>query len=143
MPATKSESVTVFFYGLFMDESLLISRGIRPSTSAVGYVEGLALRIGRRATLVPKKSARSYGVLMTMRAEDVSALYSDKTVADYDAEPVSVVVRDGTLETAVCYILPESKLEGTNPEYARSLLKLAVRLGLPDEYLREIRQQAG
>lgn len=133
--------VAVFFYGLFMDESLLASKGIIPSRATVGHVDGYGIRIGRRATLVPDESNRAYGVLMTMRAEDVRALYSEESVADYVVESVSVVLPDGTLEAAVCYNLPESKLKGTNPQYANSLLTLAGKLGLPSDYLQQIRKQ--
>ena len=137
------EDVTVFFYGLFMDESLLASKGVSPSNATVGYVDGYRLRIGRRATLLPDDASRAYGVLMTLRAEDVRVLYSDQTVADYVSESVSVVLPDGTVEPAVCYNLPGHKLEGANPGYAKALLVLATRLGLPDDYLRQIREQAG
>ena len=136
-----TEQVAVFFYGLFMDESLLASKGISPSRATVGHVDGYGLRIGRRATLVPDESNRAYGVLMTMRAEDLRALYSEESVADYVSESVSVVLRDGTLESAVCYNLPESKLKGTNSQYAKSLLTLAGKLGLPSDYLQQIRKQ--
>ena len=82
-------NVAVFFYGLFMDESLLASKGIEPSHTAIGYVDGYRLRIGARATLVPQKASRAYGVLMTIRREEATDLYSDETVADYVPEPVS------------------------------------------------------
>ncbi len=137
----KAEDVAVFFYGLFMDKSLLASRGIRPSRATVGYVDGYGLRIGRRATLVPDETNRAYGVLMKIRAEDVRALYSEESVADYVSESVSVVLPDGTLESAVCYNLPESKMKGTNSQYANSLLTLAAKLGLPSDYLQQIRKQ--
>jgi hypothetical protein len=136
-----TEQVAVFFYGLFMDKSLLASKGIRPSRATMGYVDGYGLRVGRRATLVPDKTNRAYGVLMTIRAEDVRALYSEKSVADYISETVSVVLSDGTLETALCYNLPESTLEGTDSQYANSLLTLAGKLGLPSDYLQQIRRQ--
>ena len=73
---TKDDGVAVFFYGLFMDVSLLSSKGISPSRAIVGYVDGFGLRIGKRATLVPDEADRAYGVLMTIRAGDVAALYS-------------------------------------------------------------------
>jgi len=144
VPDVTSEPHTaaVFFYGLFMDESLLASKGIIPSGAAVGYVDGFALRIGRRATLVREKGGRAYGVLMTLRAGEVRTLYAEASVADYIPEPVTVELPDGTKEPATCYNLPLSKLEGTNPEYAGALLRLASRLGLPDDYLRRIREQA-
>jgi len=141
MGEMNSEVVTVFFYGLFMDESLLASKGVSASKATVGYVGGYGLRIGRRATLVPDDTKRAYGVLMTLRAAELKALYSDESVADYVTESVSVVLPDGRVESAVCYNLPERKLAGANPEYAKSLLMLAARLGLPDDYLQQIRDQ--
>ena len=143
MESASSEVVSVFFYGLFMDESLLASKGVSPSTVTVGYVNGYGSRIGRRATLVQDDGNRAYGVLMSLRADDVRALYSAESVADYVAESVSVVLPDGTVASAVCYILPRSKLEGANSEYANALLILAGRLGFPDDYLQQIREQAG
>ena len=137
----KSEDLAVFFYGLFMDESLLASRGIIPSSARVGYVDGYGLRIGKRATLVPDEKNRAYGALMTLSAEDLSALYSQESVADYVSEIVSVVLPDGAVEEAACYNLPANKLEGTNGQYANALLKLAGELGFPDAYLRQIRMQ--
>lgn len=137
-----SKDVSVFFYGLFMDESLLASKGISASKVTVGYVDGYGLRIGRRATLVPDHGNRAYGVLMSLRAADVRALYSDESVADYVSESVSVVLPDGTVESAVCYNLPKRKLEGANAGYANSLLILAAKLGLPDDYLQQIREHA-
>lgn len=38
----------VFFYGLFMDVSLLATKGITPSEVALGFVEDFELRIGER-----------------------------------------------------------------------------------------------
>jgi hypothetical protein len=136
-----SDDVAVFFYGLFMDRSLLASKGLSPSRATVGYVDGYRLRIGTRATLVPDPTSRAYGVLMTVRAEDLKALYSEDSVADYLSESVSVTLLDGTLERAVCYNLPEERLEGTNSAYASSLLVLAGKLGLPGSYLQQIRRQ--
>ncbi|MDJ0656557.1 MAG: gamma-glutamylcyclotransferase family protein [Xanthomonadales bacterium] len=132
--------VTVFFYGLFMDESLLASKGFSLSGATVGYVDGFGLRIGRRATLVPETGNRAFGVVTEMAAEAVSALYAEESVSDYVAETVSVVLNDGHRKSAVCYNLPKDKLGGTNPEYARSLLALAIQLGFPDPYLQQIRK---
>ena len=128
----------VFFYGLFMDESLLASKGVHPTDSAIGYVDGFSLRIGKRATLRPEANSRSYGVLMKIPSEDAAALYSEPSVADYVAEPVVVNLPGRTRVPAVCYNLPATRLTGTNPDYARELLTLATRLGLPDSYLGQI-----
>lgn len=138
---TPPGDVAVFFYGLFMDTSLLVSKGIFPLRSITCRVDGYGLRIGERATLVADESRTAYGVLMTLRAEDLSALYSDESVVDYVPETVSVRLPDGVTESAVCYNLPVHELAGANPGYAKSLLALASRLDFPDDYLEEIREQ--
>jgi hypothetical protein len=76
---------------------------------------------------------------MKIASEDVAALYSEQSVADYVAEPVVVTLPGDIQVSAVCYNLPAAKLIGTNPEYAAALLALAIKLGLPDSYLRHIR----
>ena len=101
----------VFFYGLFMDESLLATKGIKPTDVSVGFVGGYGLRIGERATLVRRPNGRAYGAMMDIAASE-----------------------------ATCYNLPSAKVTGTNKVYAESLLQVASRLGLPDSYLDEIRR---
>jgi len=135
------DNVAVFFYGLFMDESLLRSKGIRPFQRALGHVDGYRLRIGRRATLETEPASRAYGVVMTLGREDLARLYSDDTVSDYVPETVPVTLASGVIDSAVCYVLPPGKLEGTHAAYADSLLLLATRLGFPGNYLDEIRAE--
>jgi len=132
----------VFFYGLFMDESILASKGVRATEPTIAYVDGYGLRIGKRATLLPEANSRSYGVLMKVAPEEAAALYSEQSVADYVAEPVVATLPGDIQVTAVCYNLPAAKLAGTNPEYAAALLALATELGLPDSYLSHIRNAA-
>lgn len=132
----------VFFYGLFMDEALLASKGVHATEPMLAFVDGYSLRIGERATLVPEPNGRAYGVLMKIASNDAAALYSEPSVADYVAEPVVVTLLEGTRVPAVCYNLPAAKLVGTNPEYAAALLALATKLGLPESYLGGIRNAA-
>ena len=137
-----TDQIMVFFYGLFMDKSLLASKGVRPTESTIGYVDGFGLHVGKRATLLPKANSRAYGVVMKINSEDAAALYSEPSVADYVAEPVVVKLPGNAQVSAACYNLPAAKLTGANPEYAAALLTLATKLGLPDSYLRHIRRAA-
>ncbi len=130
----------VFFYGLFMDESLLATKGLEPSEVSMCFVDGYGLRIGERATLVRRPDSRAYGVMMDIAPGDVEELYAEKSVADYVAETVTVELVDGTQVEATCYNLPSDKVTGTNREYAESLLDVATRMGFPDSYLDQIRQ---
>ena len=133
----------VFFYGLFMDERLLATKGIAPSGIRPGFVDGYGLRIGERATLVPRPGSRAYGVMMEIARDEIEQLYSEVSVADYLPEPVIVEVEDGKRLEATCYNLPGDKGTGANKEYAASLLELATRLGFPDSYLDQIRHAHG
>jgi AIG2-like family len=135
------DGVAVFFYGLFMDKSLLASKGIVPSIATAAYVDGHRLRIGDRATLVPDPDGRAYGVLMTIRSDETASLYSDETVADYVPESVSVKLQGGVVRQAICYNLPPRELGGVNRAYADALLLLATKLGFPKEYLDHIRTE--
>ncbi len=123
-----------------MDESLLASKGVHATKRTIGYVDGYCLRIGDRATLLPDSDSRAYGVLMEIASEDVAALYSEQSVADYVAETVVVTLPGNVEVSAACYNLPAAKLVGTNTEYAVALLALAAELGFPDSYLEQIRQ---
>lgn len=130
----------VFFYGLFMDEGLLATKGVRPTDVSVGFVNGYGLRIGERATLERRPDGRAYGTMMEITPNEATELYAEDSVADYLPEPVTVELMDGTEVEATCYNLPSAKVTGTNKDYAETLLQVAGRLGLPDSYLDEIKQ---
>lgn len=130
----------VFFYGLFMDETLLAGKGIQPSLVAEGFVDGFRLYVGERATLLRDPNARVYGVMMEITAAEASALYAEQSVSDYLPEPVTVELPDGTRHGATCYNLPGATVSAANRGYANALLALATRLGFPESYLEQIRQ---
>ena len=134
--------MNVFFYGLFMDEALLARKGVAPANASPGYVDGFAIRIGERATLLKSAGARSYGIMMSVSPDELKELYSDDGVVDYVPEPVTVILSDGSKALAVCYNLPVDRVSGTNKDYADSLLELACRLAFPESYLDQIRQAA-
>ncbi|MDH3511556.1 MAG: gamma-glutamylcyclotransferase [Gammaproteobacteria bacterium] len=130
----------VFFYGLFMDERLLATKGIKPTNVSLGFVNGYGLHIGERATLVRRPDGRAYGAMMDIAPDEATELYAEDSVSDYLPEPVTVELMDGTEVEATCYNLPSAKVTGTNKDYAESLLKVASRLGFPDSYIDQIRQ---
>ena len=134
--------VEVFFYGLFMDMRLLRERGLHPANPRHAWVDGFALRIGERATLVPA-SGRVHGILATLPEAELTALYSDPSVAGYRAEMVTAHVDAATPVGASCYNLPaDTALGPANSRYATRLADLAHELDLPQEYVRRIRELA-
>ena len=130
----------VFFYGLFMDENLLATKGVKPSEVNPGFLEGFDLRIGERATLVRCPGGRAYGVVMDIAPSEATELYAGVSVADYQPEPVIVELMDGTQTEATCYNLPGDRVTGVSRKYAEALLSIASRLGFPESYLDQIRR---
>lgn len=121
---------------------MLLAKGMKPSDARSGFVDGYGLRIGERATLLRLSGARVYGVVMELESDAVAKLYTDDSVADYVPELVTVDFTEGEPINATCYNLPKEKISGTNPVYAKSLLKLATNLDFPEPYLDQIRQAA-
>lgn len=129
----------VFFYGLFMDEELLRAKGLDPQGPEAAAVDGLALRIGQRAALVPSPSGRVHGLVMSLTLAELERLYSEPSVQAYQPQAVLAQLAGGGTIAALCYNLsrpPEARER--NPEYAAKLRAVAQRVGLPAEYIASI-----
>ena len=141
-PGAKAESprtIDVFFYGLFMDESLLRQKGVNPSHRRISSVENFCLMIGARATLVPCANGRVYGVVFSLTHEEVDRLYSEESVSTYRPEAVLAELNDGDVIPAVCFNLPIAPSpREKNPAYASQLRDLARQVGLPASYIESI-----
>ena len=127
--------VDVFFYGLFMDPDLLRSKGLQPEAIELGWVSGLALRIGQRAALVNAESSRVHGVVMSLTLPELELLYADPSVREYRPQAVLVELAGGGVTPALCYNLPKPPSpDERNPEYVRKLRAVAEKVGLPADY---------
>jgi len=130
----------VFFYGLFMDKELLKKKGLQISNPRQGYLDNYTLKIGDRASLISCKSAKAYGLLMTVKEEEVATLYAEKSLADYAPENVTIVTQTNEEVKATCYNLPQELLTGTNEHYAKNLHNLSKKLNFPNDYLNIIKK---
>ncbi len=128
-----------FFYGLFMDPDVLADSGIVPHAPRQSYVGDYALRIGRRATLVPSKGARAYGMTYALTFDEIDKLYSAPGLAAYVPEAVFAHVDGETVVPALCYNLPAAPDPSeANSEYAERLKSVLTKLGFPDEYVKTV-----
>jgi hypothetical protein len=126
----------VFFYGLFMDEDLLRSKGLRPLGAEHAVVEGFTLRIGERAMLLPMPGRRVCGLVFSIALPEVDRLYSEPSLQLYRPEAVLARLESGGVIAALCYNLPRASAPvGRNPEYAEQLRSVAQKVGLPAEYI--------
>jgi hypothetical protein len=126
----------VFFYGLFMDQDLLREKGIVPGSAEVGWVEGLAVRIGKRAALAPNPDSRACGVVMSLHTSDLQRLYSEAGLEAYRPEAVLVHLASGGVIAALCYNLAQPPAASErNSDYAAKLRVIARKVGLPADYI--------
>ena len=130
----------IFFYGLFMDRSLLTVKGLNPETVGPAVLYGYRIHIGERATLLPSPSSRAYGIVMELPDQEARALYSEPSVREYERERVQVeLLASNAVVEAYCYNLPrELGLAGANPAYANELARLVEALHLDPAYAQEI-----
>lgn len=136
MPSRRTD---VFFYGLFMDQELLRAKGVQPRDAEPAVVEGLVLRIGQRAALVPVSGSRVHGLIMSLTLDELERLYSDPSVQAYRPVAVLAHLANGGVVAALCYNLPEPPDPSErNPEYSAKLRAVAEKVGLPPEYVRSL-----
>lgn len=121
-----------------MDVALLKHKGLNPAANEPARLTGYGLRIGARASLVKSDTERVYGSVIQLDANEINSLYSENSVADYMPEQVVANSMHGDPLAAICYILPPDRLDGQNRAYAESLAKVARKIGLPADYIREI-----
>ena len=133
-------NIDVFFYGLFMDESLLRSKGVADPNLRPATLTGYRLRIGNRATLIPMSGEIVYGLVASLSHDELERLYSEPGVQTYKPEAVLVHLPKGGGVPALCFNLPEPPSEEErNTEYAAKLRDLARQLNFPEEYVQSIR----
>jgi len=134
-----SRNADVFFYGLFMDNELLRAKGLAPGRAELASVDGLSLRIGQRAALVPAPGSRVHGVVVSLTLADLDRLYSEPSVQAYKPQAVLANLATGGVIAALCYNLsqPPPPTE-RNPEYATKLRAVAQKVGLPPEYVESL-----
>ncbi len=128
-----------FFYGLFMDDGVLRENKVLAANPRRGYVEGYALRIGARATLIPVSGARAYGMIFALTYDELERLYSAPGLEQYRPEAVLAHSLEGEVSPALCYNLREAPGPGeSNSEYATLLRAALTRLGFPEDYVSSV-----
>lgn len=128
-----------FFYGLFMDSEVLLANQVTAADPRRAYVDSFALRIGRRATLVPAPGECAYGMVYALTHDELARLYSAPGLEHYRPEAILACLLEGETVPALCYNLREAPGPGeTNVEYATRLRTALARLDFPPEYVASI-----
>ena len=131
--------IEAFFYGLYMDLDVLREAGVVPAAPRQAYVDDFALRIGRRATLLPAAGARAYGMLYTVTHDELDRLYTAPGLEHYRPEAVLAHPLDSASVPALCYNLRDApQSHERNPDYAARLQRALGKLGFPPEYVASV-----
>lgn len=128
-----------FFYGLFMDSEVIRESQVAPANPRRAFLDGYALHIGRRATLISTPGARAYGMVFALDQGDFNRLYDGPGLDQYQPETVLVHLIGGGELPAVCYILREvPQPDEANVEYTARLRAVLGNLDFPPEYIASI-----
>lgn len=123
-----------------MDVKLLEEMGLHPEVIGPAQLADYRIRIGDRATLVPKGGSVAYGMVMDLADLEATNLYSKAGVSDYQPVNIDVtMIGDSAVLNVTSYILPPGEMKNiANAEYAEKLAKLVLELGFSPTYASEI-----
>lgn len=125
----------IFFYGLFMDESVLRAKGVEPRLPRRAVVRDYELRIGQRARLCPQSSAKAFGMVYALTDAEIDSLYGEPGLEMYCPESVVATFEDGSSSVVTTYNLPDTTgTDEPNLEYAAKLRDVLERLGFPNSF---------
>ncbi|HSD73951.1 MAG TPA: gamma-glutamylcyclotransferase family protein [Steroidobacteraceae bacterium] len=130
--------VDVFFYGLFMDADVLRESQVDAVDARRAFAEGYALRIGRRATLIPFAGKRAYGMVFALTESELERLYTAPGLEQYRPEPLLVQTEDGKTLPVLCYVCPRPQPGEANADYAARLRAVLEKLKFPREYVSSV-----
>jgi len=128
----RNRLVDIFFYGLYMDDEILKSRGVVPKNKRTGVADGYRLRIGNNATLLRNRGTKAYGLICSLSHNEINSLYTGSGLMNYVSESVLVEIDNGWTVSALCYLLlvPPSA-EEINDDYYEKLSSCLKSCGLP------------
>ena len=134
-----SATVDAFFYGLYMDETVLAGAGVTPRWPRKASAHGYALRIGKRATLVKAPGSVAWGMVYAVTPDDIAKLYGGPGLEVYRPEQIEVTLENRAIIPARVYNLPQAPApDECNPDYAEKLKAAMTRLGFPADYVARI-----
>lgn len=122
----------VFFYGLYMDPDILLSKGVEPRNPRIGTVDGYSLRVGNLATLLRESGAKASGLVYSLTHDEIDLLYAKAGLDMYVPEAVTVDLESGgRLSALCCNLLVPPNASESNDEYTEKLHACKQRLNVP------------
>lgn len=130
--------VLVFFYGSYMNRSVLAEVGLAPALWEPASLSGFDIRIAPRANLVRAPGHIVFGVLASATHAELERLYAHaQTVLGETYLPEAVLARTqtGAWHPALCYIAPDMKHAAPESAYVARIIEPARELAFPAWYI--------
>jgi cation transport regulator ChaC len=133
--------VWVFFYGSYINRSVLQEVGLVPEQWEVARLYGFDLIIRPRANLVRSEQASVYGIVATATHCELERLYAHarEVLGEiYLPEAVLVQTLTGSWRPALCYLAPAMEPQSAAADYVDRIARPAREYGFPEWYVRRI-----
>ena len=122
---------SVFFYGLYMDPTILQQCKVEPRAAKIASAKGYQLRIGHKATLLRKPDAVAHGIVYSLTHAEINALYQGAGLTEYVAEAILVESNGETFAALCCNLLSPPAEDESSPEYTQKLITTMIKLDVP------------
>lgn len=148
-----SRKISTFFYGSFMDRSVLKQLGVAVEASEPAMLPGFQIELRPRVNLHRSDRHIVHGAVMSLTHDELTRLYGlghkdlqalgvtvpagDPTDL-YQPEAVVVALANGAWRAATCYIADQQTPADPSDAYVQSVVAAARTLRLPDWYIEHL-----
>jgi hypothetical protein len=133
--------VLTFFYGSYINFSVLKEVDLIPDKWAVAVLHGYDISIKPLANVFPSDKDSVYGILTSVSHEELKRLYhhAEHILGSiYLPEAVLTATLDGKWVPAMCYISHDMKEHKASNDYVDRILNPAREFQFPQWYLSRI-----
>lgn len=121
----------VFFYGLYMDPSILEGKGVPPRYPRMATAHGYEVKVGAKTTLLRKAGSKASGMVYSLTHMELESLYRGSGLTGYYPEALQVELNSGEVVPVLCCnLLSPADWSDPNPDYASRLAQVKKELGL-------------
>ena len=143
MNTSTEPKIWVFFFGAYINFSVLREVDLIPEEYRVATLSGYQLNVAPTATLTPKPGSSVWGIIATATHEELRRLYVDHAKiflgGDYFPRAVTVTDFDNNIIPALCYICDDMKPRPAEADYIELIARPAEEFGFPKDYIQMIR----